>query len=176
MAQIKIKALQEPIILSNRDAQEIKKLLKDKNTSKDHLIEVGELMCKKQDIVMIKEDSDIQEIWRKYDLYNPEQKQTILDFEKEYLEFCKNNPDKYFKDIETNTGTWIIGYKENWFQDLGAIRLNNDKVNNHTVLNPELFNDLEKRWSAFQELVWRREQAAKRDKEGDDALLELTIP
>jgi len=88
----------------------------------------------------------------RYDMRNPSHRNIIYEFEREFNDFVKRNPDKYFKGKDGRK----VGYKEHWMQELGIIKITGNNIGDFRVVDPELNNakyqDFKKKWSALQDV------------------------
>lgn len=81
MAQIYIRGQQNPIEVSQNQANQIKALINKGKTSE--MISVGSLMVKINEIKMVKDDFVVHEAKPMFDVNDPSVRQMLRDFEKE---------------------------------------------------------------------------------------------
>jgi len=111
---------------------------------------------------------------KRYDLDNPVQVEIIKQFEKDFKGYLKEHST--LCNWKDRTFIHLL-----WFQELGAIKIKGDTnkkptsdnvwIANYSVVDPILFTELQKKWSAFNELRWRREMAKKREKEAIESVV-----
>lgn len=161
MAKIYLKARKEPMVVDNSTARDLnEQWLSGKLTG---VVSVEGNTFEARDLRGIE---GVVANWEddKIDLDNPEHRKIVREFEREFLSFIENNPEKYLKEVTGPNGTWKIGFREYWCESLGIIKFKHPKESplylcDIEILSPNLYGKFEKKWSAFQELRYRREKA-----------------
>lgn len=80
-------------------------------------------------------------------LNDPKTKEQVLEFERKYLQYLKDNPDK------NKAFSHLV-----WFESMGAVKVDTDGIN-YTITNRELFRELQWKFSSWNQLRWMRERA-----------------
>jgi len=173
MAKIFIKGKTTPIEIEEERAKALKQdWLKGRLPN---IIDLETVTIKASEIKMIELTSDIKEKFPKkgLDLDNPEDLKEVKNFEKDFKKFMRDNPK--LANWEGRIFIHLI-----WFERLGAIKINGDTSRlpsadncwnvNYDVIDMELFNKLQQRFSAWNLLRWKRERAKQFEKEAREIL------
>jgi len=151
MAKIYLRA-RRPIEVDNETAKKIKREWLNKDLP--DMVDVGSDIFKSQDIRGIEGIYDKQNGKNGgYDLDNPSHKSIIKQFEKDFLDWLDKSPEyqnKPFSFFE-------------WSESLGAIKINEQNI--ETIVDIVLYEELNKKWSALQDLRNRRVMAKKSENE-----------
>ena len=160
MAKIYLRGIGE-IDISNEKAKEFKDNWYQ-GRYKDKKVNLGDIVFNGNEIKAVKLDAEIAETKQsEYDLNDPSQKAKVLEFEKEFLQWCKDNEGKYQK-----------GERFNWFmQDKGAIKITGAYWQYSTIIKsgdkvPVLFNELTKLFSSLNSLRCMRKTASDYELQG----------
>lgn len=169
MAKIFLRGRQ-PIALSNEKAKQLKdewlaNILPD-------VVDTDFGTFKSRDISGFGEIFGEDKTERRYDLNDPKQKELIRQFEIEFKNYMAQHPDYNW---ENRMYISLL-----WFQELGAIKLKGDTskkptIDNlwnyrYSIVDPILFKELSKKWSALNELKWRRTTAKRAEREAMESM------
>ena len=158
--KVKIRGMNEAVQVEDYQGEALIGVINDRTVPRDELLKIGDLNIKKSEIVaVLPSDVGVIKGSFNYDINNQSHRELIKDFEKEFNEFVKNNPDKYFKNKDERK----VGYKEHWMQELGIIKINGDNLGDYVVKDMDRCVDFKKKWTAFQELRIRRVEAKEKD-------------
>ena len=117
-------------------------------------------------------------MFQKYDLKNENDKRIIKDFEKEFLSWLKDNPNK--ANWKNRIFAELI-----YFQEKGAIKICGDitkiptidnywPINYNIIIGKErLFEDLQEKFQALNELRYLRERAKKHNEESLEQITKI---
>jgi len=106
----------------------------------------------------------------KYDLYNPDHRAIILEFEKEIDMWFERNPGACFEKYLEEKGA--IRNSRPYVAESGVTRYGDFSVIYYETAGKKIvpFNDLWRKWSAYNELRRMRDQAKQRERESLDVL------
>ena len=151
-AYIKIRGQDNMLEVPNELAREIKKIVLDNSIPRTTPIDLKVMMVDKGAVSAVFLDSERPEELKYYDLENPEQKQIILDFEKDFNVWCETQ--------EPENRTY-----EKYLFSLGV--LTNKGI---ALSRVKEYADLNKRWTALQVLRFLRSKARKHEAEENQSL------
>lgn len=157
--------------MDNDDALRLREIVEDSNVPRDEILSFGTLTARKGDVAAVILDYEKSDKQRDYNLDDPEDKREIREFEDMFLAFCAANPDKFFTERAGKDGRmWKIGRLEHWMKSLNLIDSLNG-MGNYRVIDPRGLRRFVKKWSALQELRWRREFMQERERESQATLI-----
>jgi len=162
MAKIYLRGEDTAILVSSQEAERVNNDWIANPNSND-IVMVGSETFKLRDIKRISGVGIDKDESNKYNLDNPNNREIIKQFEKEFLAWYENNKDVKYPPPKF----------ERWFAELGAIRIEDgDEFGRIIIVDPVLYTDLSEKWNALQYLRRRRTMAKQIDKEDFNSLME----
>lgn len=158
MAKVFIVGRAAPIAVSREEALHLKDDWVGQRLPKQ--VEIAGEVFRSRDIRGISGAYDIKEK-KKYDLDNPDDVKIIRQFEKDFLDWYKANPEHH--DELTTV--------EYFFESKGGCDVRGPRIVDSVIINPDLYTELGNKWSALQSLRRRREIAKGFEKEYFDRLV-----
>ena len=152
MAHIKLRGQENMLEVSNDLAKEIKRIVLDNAISRTTPIDLKVMMVDKGAVSAVFLDNERIKDERMYDLENPEDKQAVLDFERNFNNWCETQEPENQK-------------YDHYLKDLGILT---DK--GIALSKVEEYRDMNKKWTALQVLIFLRHKAQKHEAEANNEI------
>jgi hypothetical protein len=152
MFKLKIKGIDDIIILDDRIGKEVKRIYEDRSVQEVHTISLPTLSCKKRDIVFIQMAGNLEN--KEFVSYLPtsEIKSKLGDFE---VEYAKHDTGKLIQHPEF--GIYRQGIID-WVISLGVITKKESEGKEYWSINYTKYPEFMEKHGLLNELIRRREK------------------